>query len=370
MGINFPNNPTPGQTFNPVGGYQYVFIDGVWRIVESPQALTAETRNRIVNGAMQITQEFARNTNLTANAQYFADQWSVGFFSDGTLSGYANSTANYVGTDIGPYCATCVIGTADAAMAAGQWLFIPQQIEGIRIADFQWGTAGALPVVLRFKAACTAATIFAVAIRNGANNRSYVKNCTIAANTPTWFTIPISGDTTGTWPVDSAKAMEVAITLAAGSTFHAPSEGTWNVGSFIATAATSNLWATAGARFSFGAVGLYLDPDRTGVPPKWTMPDEAQELLACRRYYQPLLLSVLDVQAVSNGIIAANVVRFSPTMRIQPALTLGTHFAANFGALSETGGGTSSGNAVSIQATSAAAGRAYHYGTVTANARM
>ena len=34
MSFNFPNSPTNGQTYTPVGGYQYVFLDGVWRIVE------------------------------------------------------------------------------------------------------------------------------------------------------------------------------------------------------------------------------------------------------------------------------------------------------------------------------------------------
>jgi hypothetical protein len=33
-------------------------------------------------------------------------------------------------------------------------------------------------------------------------------------------------------------------------------------------------------------VGLYLDPNNTGVAPPWQMPDEAEELRACQRYWE------------------------------------------------------------------------------------
>ena len=45
MSFNFPNSPSQGQLYTPVGGYQYVYLDGVWRVVEAPQDVgTAQTR--------------------------------------------------------------------------------------------------------------------------------------------------------------------------------------------------------------------------------------------------------------------------------------------------------------------------------------
>ena len=40
----------------------------------------------------------------------------------------------------------------------------------------------------------------------------------------------------------------------------------------------TNGMAGAGNVFELFDVGLYLDPDNTGLPPKWQMPDEAEEL--------------------------------------------------------------------------------------------
>jgi hypothetical protein len=326
--MDFPSSPTEGQVYSPAGGPSYIYTGGVWRMQGSGQVVTAQTRNRVVNPAMQITQEFARSTNLTALA-YFADQWLVTFAGDGTL-GFANVPNTLLGADAGPYNGTIQINTADAAMAAGQYLQILQSIEGIRTADFQWGTAGALPIVLRFKAVCSIALTFAVSLKNGANNRSYVKNCTIAANTPTWFTIPIPGDTTGTWAIDTASSISLSFGLASGTTFHAPSEG-WSAGAFIATATTSNFWVTAGARFSFGAVGLYLDANGTGVPPPWAMPDEAQEMMACQRYFGIYTMTILNA---SSGVSTS--VMFPVDMRTTPAITGGGAGFANYNPTTRT----------------------------------
>jgi hypothetical protein len=37
VSFNFPNSPTNGQLYTPAGGTQYVYLDGVWRVVEAPQ---------------------------------------------------------------------------------------------------------------------------------------------------------------------------------------------------------------------------------------------------------------------------------------------------------------------------------------------
>jgi hypothetical protein len=39
-------------------------------------------------------------------------------------------------------------------------------------------------------------------------------------------------------------------------------------------------------QIAFYAVSLHLDPDGTGVAPKWEMPDEAEERIACQRYWR------------------------------------------------------------------------------------
>src|SRR6187455_246074 len=138
--IDFPASPTENQMFQAPGGPRYVYSNGGWRMSDPGPPGTAQTRNRIVNGAMQITQEYARGTNLTATGGYFADQWQSSFLGDGTVA-YANVPNSYIGADAGPYCATLAVSTVDASLTTSQNWTTFQNIEGVRISDFNWGTA-------------------------------------------------------------------------------------------------------------------------------------------------------------------------------------------------------------------------------------
>jgi hypothetical protein len=367
MSFQFPNSPAINDSFTPVGGPTYTWDGTVWKMGVA-LGQTAQSSNRVVNGAMQHSQENGRN-NLTASGGYCADQWAESHVSDGTLSGYASVANTYLGADAGPWCATCVIGTADAALAAGQYLQFFQYLEGNRVADFNWGTADARPIVLRFKATSSIAMTFAVAIRNGAGfNRSYVKNCTIAANTPTWFTLVIPGDTAGTWATDTQGGFSVTFCLGAGTTFQASAD-TWSAGNFFATTATTNMFATAGARFSFGAVGLYLDPNNTGVPPPWQTPDYASELAACQRYWQIGTIGMDGYNPVAASLGYGNWQRFGVSMRVTPAMTYvrqistGTSASTAYDALQPYG-------FHALVASNAAAGGFAWWDIWTANARM
>ena len=74
--FNFPSSPSEGQTYtDAVSGAQYVFKSPVWMQVSAAQIkATALPRNRIVNGAMQISQENGNTAGLLT-AYYPADQW-------------------------------------------------------------------------------------------------------------------------------------------------------------------------------------------------------------------------------------------------------------------------------------------------------
>ena len=67
MSFNFPSSPTEGATYTGANGAQYVYKSGVWMQVSAAQIkATALPRNRIVNGAMQISQENG-NTAVGSN---------------------------------------------------------------------------------------------------------------------------------------------------------------------------------------------------------------------------------------------------------------------------------------------------------------
>jgi hypothetical protein len=70
---------------------------------------------------------------------------------------------------------------------------------------------------------------------------------------------------------------------------------------------------TVGNTFELFDVGLYLDPNATGVPPPWQMPDEAEELAACQRYWVSLYVYV-PLPADSYSVAMPSTMRAVPTV--------------------------------------------------------
>ena len=303
--IDFPASPTNGQVFQAPGGPSYIYDNGAWRMAGAPMG-TANTRNRIVNGAMQISQELG-TTGTTTSYAHMADQWQA--MITGVVFSAAKTTATAHQISI--------ITTTGKAMTAGDFFGFMQPIEGIRLWDFGWGAAGALPGVLRFDVYGTVTGTFSVSVRNGASNRSLILPFTVTtANVWQTITLTIPGDTTGSWLIDAGTGMQLAIMFACGSTY-LTAPNVWTAGNFLGATGITNGAATTGNTFYIRNVGLYLDPLATGVAPRWEMPDEAQELLACQRYWQPCYTSA---QWNSGGSVTPWM-SFSCTMRIVPAMT-------------------------------------------------
>ena len=145
MAFDFPSSPVENQIYTPAGGPSYVWRSPAWRI-NSPSLGADVRRNRIVNPAMQISQENG-NTVGTTNGFYPADQWTVVFGTTGVI----NIQRVQVMTPNGSTNRLRVaVPTADALLAAGEVLLIQQNIEGVRIVDFKYGSASARQGILRF----------------------------------------------------------------------------------------------------------------------------------------------------------------------------------------------------------------------------
>ena len=166
-------------------------------------------------------------------------------------------------------------------------------------------------------------------MRNGAGDRAYPVNFTVSAgqaNTDTEQVFVIPGDTAGVWPADTTKAMSFFIVLQCGTTRQGTANA-WNALSALGTAANTNGMGTNGNIFEIWDCGLYLDPLATGIAPPWTMPDEAEELAACQRYYQPLMM---QLGGYGPGICnMLGLVAFPVTMRTVPALSIITDGTAS-----------------------------------------
>lgn len=271
-------------------------------------------RNRVINGAMQVSQQNG-NASGTSYGFFAADQWSAHFVTSAGVI-----TTQRV-QSLTPGGATdrvrMTITTPDTSLAAAEYLFLTSIIEGNNVADFMYGTASARQAILRFLFKGPSGT-YAVSIRNPAANRSYVATFSpAAANTDEIIEIVIPGDTSGTWPTGNGAGLIISIVLACGTTF----QGTtgWQAGNIVATSGVSNGMGTASAVFEFGEFGLYLDPDASGIAPEWELPSLADELFACKRYFQFLPnWSGIWVTTTSASISGGLPVE----MRVSPTATL------------------------------------------------
>ena len=328
-----PGPLTPGQLWwESNSGNTYLwFDDGTsqqWiqqniqpATVANPLAgLTAQTRNRIVNGAMQISQENG-NTAGTVNGYYPADQWLIVNVMTAVVQSQRVTSYTPNGSR---YRARFTVNTADAAVAAGDLAVLRQLIEGTRIVDFKYGTATAKQSVLRFGFKAPAGT-YSIRLLNSGADRSYVANFTIAveqANTDTEQVFVIPGETTGAWDINPGIGFYLDVVLATGTTYHGAVG--WTSGAFLGTSSNTNGMATAGNVFELYDVGLYLDPLNTGLAPRWEMPDEAEELRACQRYYRMYGRSTntrLGIGTTYTSTLGDVVVPFDNPMRIAPAFT-------------------------------------------------
>lgn len=314
MGINFPNNPNQGQIFTPVGGYQYVYIDGVWRIVESVSTQTAGTRNRIVNGGMQVSQENGI-TVVTANGAYPADQWSV---ASGGFTGITSAQVATADTPDGnPYGIYSQMGTGKGSLAAGDYWIVTHNFEGLSVADLMWGTARAQSVILRFNILSNTTGTFGFSLRNPtAYTRVYNGTFTISAAS-VWQTktLLIPGDTTGVWVKTSAIGINFVFNFASGTSYSIGPVG-WQAGSGHGPAGTTNGAAANGNTFYLSDVGFYRD-NGSGVPPFYEVPDYTEEEIRCMRYYEKVGMTM------AAGVTSYNNTAFyKVTKRIAPALAL------------------------------------------------
>jgi hypothetical protein len=279
---------------------------------------TAQPYNRVVNGAMQHSQENG-NTAGTALGYFAADQWMLTYTTTGTVSAQRVQKVTPNGSqDRIRYTQT----VADTSIAATENVQIVQRIEGLRVADLQWGTAQAKQIVVRFGFSGPAGT-YGLSIRNSADNRCYVQNFTISAgqaNTDTVQTFAVPGDTTGTWLKDTGIGIQFSVNPMSGSTYTTAIPG-WNAGIFLGATGLSNWMAVTGQPFELFDVGLYADPNATGVAPPWQTPDYASELAACKRYWEYIPAQGLDAYVPGSGSVPTYRGLFSVAKRTTPSMS-------------------------------------------------
>jgi hypothetical protein len=232
-------------------------------------------RNRIINGNMAIDQ---RNAGASVSTGYSVDRFAnfQTYTSNFTFQRNGGSVTppagfvNYLGVTVG----------TGRLVSAGDAGILYQIIEGLNVADFAYGTSGAVTSTLSFWVRSSLTGTHGGVIKNNANNRSYPFGFSVsAANTWEYKTIVIPGDTTGTWLTDNGKGIVVSWSLGSGSTYTGAANS-WQGSDLYGVNGQVNLCATTGATFYI--TGVQLEAGTVASP--FERRDYGRELIMCQRY--------------------------------------------------------------------------------------
>lgn len=270
-------------------------------------------RNRHLNPAFQINQDRTPASDPVdiTSAGYIMDGVMVGSLGSGVLRGTQAVKPSPGGS---PSRARLVVQTADASFAATDYYGIEFLIEGIDVADLQFGTANAKSFVWR-GVVCLPQGTYGLSFTNHIN-RSYVTKISISAaeaNKDKLVSVVVPGDTSGTWLKDSSGiGLRVRITFGFGSNFLTATEGAWVTGNFVGTSAQTNAVATVGNTFEVADIGLYAGTQL----PEWQMPGYDDDFRDCQRYFR---VFARHVYSTGHGSYGGCIASFDcPEMRGTP----------------------------------------------------
>jgi hypothetical protein len=241
-------------------------------------------KNRIINGDMRIDQ---RNSGAAiTDVGYPVDRWALIKSAPGGLSVQRSTVApsgftNSIGITV----------TSANSPSATDFAVIRQNLEGLNVADFAWGTSGAQAVTLGFWVRISIVGNYNWSLLNSAETRGYVSSFTVnVANTWEFKTLTIPGDTAGTWLTNNGTGLRCMVNLGVSSTY-STTAGSWQTFNF-AYGLTGGVKLIANAGATFYITGVQLEKGSTAT--SFDYRDYGRELIMCQRYFE-------SAYADSNG---------------------------------------------------------------------
>ena len=239
-------------------------------------------KNFIINGNMDIWQRGTSYTFTTGQSGYNADRWSFSNGTDGTVLLTKNSGAPTIAQAgyKNVYGNMFQFSVADAALAAGQYAYLTQKIEGYDVSHLM-----GQEVTLSFWVYSKITGIFCVAFKNSGGDRAYVAEYTVnQADTfeKKTITLTMHDGTSGAWDYTNGVGLNVIFCAGSGTTYKTANANTWEAGNYIATSNQTNLAGTINNYMSINSVQLELGAYATPFEYR----PLAKELALCQRYYE------------------------------------------------------------------------------------
>jgi hypothetical protein len=305
-------------------------------------------KNRIINGQMVLDQRNAGASVSvgTATGTYTLDRWRV--YHDTAITSNITAQQSTTVPTIGYINSQILTNGTAATAAAGDVNVIQQRVEGLNVADLNFGSSTAATVTLSFWVRSSLTGTFGVTLANSAQNRSYVSTYTISvANTWEQKTVTVAGDQSGTWLTTSGIGLIASWDLGSGTSLNTTA-GAWQAGQYFRTSACTSFIGTTGATFYI--TGVQLEKGSTAT--SFDYRPYGTELQLCQRYYYPVRGSGQFADVV--GTTTDNMffgTSFPVEMRATPTMTgvLTALIVSNFSTAYTASGGAYSFNGTNTQ---------------------
>ena len=248
-------------------------------------------RNRIINGDMRIAQRGTSNVlpviGATSGSVYLLDRWHTGV--NITTGGVTQSQIALTSSDT-PY----QVGFANAfqlitttGCSNFQWVQIRHRVEGFHVADLNWGTSFASPIVVSywFKSNIPSGSLVSFSVRNSATSSVFNTQFQYGASSAWQYVVhtitpPPNGSS---WVKDnSATGIEILIAPLAPPTLLQSNVNTWETVNNVGTTGAYNWTGIAGNYVQ--CTGVQLEKGTVATP--FEVRPYATELALCQRYYQ------------------------------------------------------------------------------------
>ena len=267
-------------------------------------------RNIVINGDMRIAQR--GTAAVTTNASFTVDRWK----NISNASDFSAQQSSTVPSGQGFYKSIYITPTSTKSPSGSTYFFTSHYVEGFNMGHLNWGTSDAKTVTVSFWVRSSKTGIYSMGMKNADATRSRQQEYTISvANTWEKKTITITGETSGTWPVDNTRGIAIDFCLA-GSASATATVGSWiSANSNMSTNqvnffdSTSNNFYLTGVQFEVGSTATDFEHRSVG-----------EELKLCQRYFQDLNFNSQGYPP-SSGYFHCQVT-FPTTMRATPTGTI------------------------------------------------
>lgn len=356
-----PSTVTAGQTYTAAA--HNIIVEDVIDHEARINSIENESRNLLINGAMQFAQRATSVSGITSgNVTYHtADRWALGVSALGT---HTNAVSADAPTGSGFRNSLRTTATVSAATAAASFVYLQQRLEGQTLQHIRKGTSSAQALTLSFWAKGSATGTYTAELIDNDNTRSVSATYTIsAADTWEYKTITFPADTTGALDNDNAYSLAVNFWLGAGTNYTSGTLATTWASTTNANRVSSSQVNVAGATNRYLAItGVQLELGSYATD--YAFLPYGDELARCQRYYQrvttPGGFSIMGWGFSPNTSTAYILIPLLVQMRVAPT-GFEAPAASNFQVLwsssatpSSLTWGSASSHAVWVNATSSA----------------